>query len=83
MKKIKLKKFDYTYIQSRKYDWRKLDRLICDRELIEIECPSCEEARAVAISLTHNKPGRDGVYTVSQNGNKVIVDATGGSSDGR
>lgn len=83
MKRIKLKKLDYVHIQSRKYDWSKLDKLICEHEVIEIACPNYDEARTAYNALLGNKARIEGVYTVSQDGTKIIVDATGGESDGR
>lgn len=77
MKRIKLKSMHWRFIQSRRYDWRELDELIGRRELVEIECPSCEDVPDAVNSLRNSKPGRDGVYKVSQSGNIITVDARG------
>lgn len=76
MKNIKLKRDEPRFIQSRKYDWRELDGLIARGELVEIECPTPEEARSVSINLRKTDAARAGVYTVLQSGNAVTVDAT-------
>lgn len=80
MKNIKLKRDEPRFIQSRKYDWRELDGLIARGELVEIECPTPEEARSVSINLRKTDAARAGVYTVRQSGNVVTVDATRGAS---
>lgn len=78
MQRIKLKRCGYHYIESRKYDWGELDDLIARGELVEVECPMPEEARAVSFTLRKTDAARAGVYTVRQSGNVVTVDATGG-----
>ena len=83
MQRIKLKRDEPRYIQSRKYDWRELDELIGQRELVEIECGTPEEARKASFTLLHAQPCRDGVFTVRKSGSVVIVDARGGDGDGR
>lgn len=78
MKRIKLKRREWYHIESRKYDWGELNGLIDRRELVEIECPTQEEARSVSINMRKTDAARAGVYTVRQSGNVVTVDATGG-----
>lgn len=77
MKRIKLKRDEPRFIQSRKYDWRELDELIGQRELVEIECGTPEEARSVSFILRKTDAARSGVYTVRQSGVVVTVDARG------
>lgn len=79
MQRIKLKRRGWRYIESRKYDWRELDDLVAHGELVEVECPSSEEARSVSINLRKTDAAREGVYTVRQSGNVVTIDATGGA----
>lgn len=81
MQRIKLKRRGYHYIESRKYDWGELDDLIARGELVEVECPTPEEARSVSINLRKTDAARSGVYTVRQAGNIVTVNATGGARD--
>lgn len=81
MKRIKLKRREWHHIESRKYDWDELDDLIARGELVEVECPTHDEARSVSINLRKTDAARDGVYTVRQSGNVVTVDATGGARD--
>lgn len=83
MKRIKLKRREWRHIESRKYDWDELDGLIDRRELVEVECPTPEEARSVSINLRKTDAALSGVYIVRQSGNVVIVDARGGEGDGR
>lgn len=77
MQRIKLKRREWHNIESRKYDWDELDGLIDRRELVEVECPTTEEARSVSINLRKTDAARSGVYTVRQSGNVVTVDARG------
>lgn len=81
MQRIKLKRRGYHYIESRKYDWTELDDLIDRREPVEVECPNEKEARGAYLTLRKSKASADGAFTVTKDGCRLIVDATGGSSD--
>ena len=81
MKRIKLKRRGYHYIESRKYDWGELDDLIARGELVEVECPTPKEARVAYITLYKSKARADGAFTVTKDGCRLIVDATGGARD--
>lgn len=81
MQRIKLKRRGYHYIESRKYDWGELDELIARGELIEVECPTPEEARGAYLTLRKSKASADGAFTVTKDGCRLIVDATGGDRD--